>query len=103
MPAKLDEAAAAHHAERVQLQEHHTAAERHWLLEVDRSRQLATEAANRHERQVGKLRRLQKFNRNFATYGRGIDHLSAGNFVADELLNPCRHLLYKLIHRFRRT
>jgi DNA repair exonuclease SbcCD ATPase subunit len=54
--AKLDDVAAAHHAERVQLQERHAAAEQHWLLEVDRSRQLAKEAAKRHERQVGELR-----------------------------------------------
>lgn len=36
---KFDAAAVAHHGERVQLQERYAAAERHWLLEVDRARQ----------------------------------------------------------------
>jgi chromosome segregation ATPase len=54
--AKFDAASAAHHAERVQLQGRHTEAERHWLLEVDRSRQLAKEATKDQERQVKELR-----------------------------------------------
>jgi hypothetical protein len=41
---ELDVASAAHHAERVQIQERHAAAESHWLLEVDRARQHAKQA-----------------------------------------------------------
>lgn len=55
---KSDMISAAHHAERVQLQERHAEAERHWLQEVDRSRELAKEATKARERQ-GKETRAQ--------------------------------------------
>jgi chromosome segregation ATPase len=54
---KLDAAAAAHHGERVQLQERYAAAANHWLLEVDRARQQAKQAAKEHEQQTKELRR----------------------------------------------
>jgi chromosome segregation ATPase len=55
--AKLEAASAAHQAERGQLQERYTAAERHWLLEVDRARQHGKGAAKEHEHQTKELRR----------------------------------------------
>jgi DNA repair exonuclease SbcCD ATPase subunit len=55
--AKLEAASAAHQAERGQLQERYAAAERHWLLEVDRARQHAKDAAKQHEHQTKELRR----------------------------------------------
>lgn len=55
--AKLDAAAAAHHAERGQLQESYTAAENRWLREVDRARQQIKDAAREHEHQLEELRR----------------------------------------------
>jgi chromosome segregation ATPase len=55
--ARLDAANAAHHNERAQLQERYAAAESHWLLEVDRARQHAKEAAKEHEQQARELRR----------------------------------------------
>jgi chromosome segregation ATPase len=55
--AKLDAASAAHHAERTQLQEQYTAAERRWLVEVDRARQHVKEATKEHEQQTRELRR----------------------------------------------
>jgi DNA repair exonuclease SbcCD ATPase subunit len=54
--AKLEAASAAHQAERGQLQERYAAAESHWLLEVDRARQLAKAAAKDHERQCKDFR-----------------------------------------------
>ena len=54
--AKFDAAAAAHQAERAQLQGRHEAAEGHWQREVDRARQLAKEAAKDHERQCTDFR-----------------------------------------------
>jgi chromosome segregation ATPase len=55
--AQFDAAAAAHHGERAQLQERYARAESHWLLEVDRARQQAKEAAKDHERDMKELRR----------------------------------------------
>jgi hypothetical protein len=54
---KLDAANSAHHDERIQLQERHAAAESHWLLEVDRTRQHAKDEAKQHEQQTKELRR----------------------------------------------
>lgn len=53
---KLEAAAAAHQAERAQIQERHDAAESHWMLELDRTRHDAKEAARDHERQLKELR-----------------------------------------------
>ena len=55
--AKLEAVSATHQAERGQLQERYAAAERHWLLEVDRARQHGTGAAKEHEHQMKELRR----------------------------------------------
>jgi Plasmid replication region DNA-binding N-term len=55
--AKLEAASAAHQAERGQLQERYAASESHWLLEVDRARQHAKDAAKEHEHQTKELRR----------------------------------------------
>ena len=55
--AQLDAANSAHHAERLQLQERYTAAETHWLVEVDRARQHARETAKEYELQMKELRR----------------------------------------------
>jgi hypothetical protein len=54
---QLDAVSAAHQAERAQLQEHSSAAEARWLLEVDRARQQAREAAKDHEQQTRELHR----------------------------------------------
>jgi chromosome segregation ATPase len=53
---KLEAATAAHQAERTRLDERHAASEARWLVEVDRARQGAKEAAKDHERQVKELR-----------------------------------------------
>ncbi len=53
---KLEAAAAAHQAERTRLDERHAANEARWLVEVDRARQGAKEAAKDHEREVRELR-----------------------------------------------
>jgi hypothetical protein len=53
---KLEAAAAAHQAERAQIQERHDAAESHWMLELDRTRLDAKETARDHERQLKALR-----------------------------------------------
>lgn len=53
---KLDKATASHQAERTKLQVHYSAAEARWLMEVDRARQGAKEAAEDHERQDKVLR-----------------------------------------------
>jgi chromosome segregation ATPase len=55
--AKFDAASAAHRTERTQLQERYTAAETHWLREVDRARQQNKETAKEHLNQVKELRR----------------------------------------------
>jgi hypothetical protein len=55
--AKLDAVIAAHQAERAQLRERYAASEARWLLEVDRARQQAREAAKEHEQQTRELRR----------------------------------------------
>jgi hypothetical protein len=53
---KLDAVTAAHQVERTKLEERYSAAEARWLTEVDRTRQLAKEAAKEHERQNKELR-----------------------------------------------
>lgn len=54
---RLDAATAAHQAERAALTERHASAERHWLLEIDRLRQQAKDAAREHEKDLKELRR----------------------------------------------
>ncbi len=54
--SKLDAATDAHQAERAKLDERHAANEARWLIEVDRARQAAKEAAKDHERQLKALR-----------------------------------------------
>jgi chromosome segregation ATPase len=54
--ARHDAAAAAHQAERTQMDERHAANEARWLVEIDRGRQGAKEAARDYERQVKELR-----------------------------------------------
>jgi hypothetical protein len=54
--ARLDAAAAAHQAERTQLDERHVANEARWLVEIDRGRLGAKEAAKDYERQLKELR-----------------------------------------------
>lgn len=53
---KLDAVTAAHQVERTKLEERYSAAEARWLTEVDRTRQLAKEAAKEYERQNKELR-----------------------------------------------
>jgi Plasmid replication region DNA-binding N-term len=53
---RLDTATATHQAERVKLEERYASAEAHWLIEVDRARQLAKDAAKDHERQCKDFR-----------------------------------------------
>jgi chromosome segregation ATPase len=53
---KLDAVTAAHQVERTKLEERYSAAEARWLTEVDRARQLAKDAAIRHEREKKELR-----------------------------------------------
>ena len=53
---KLDAATEAHQAERVKLEDRYSLAEARWLTEVDRTRQLAKEAAKEYERQNKQIR-----------------------------------------------
>jgi chromosome segregation ATPase len=53
---KLEVAAVAHQAERIKLDERHAATEARWLVEIDRARQAAKEAAKEQERQSKELR-----------------------------------------------
>lgn len=53
---QFDAATAAYHTERTKLQEQYAATEARWLMEVDRARQGAKEAAKDHERQLKELR-----------------------------------------------
>ena len=53
---KLDAVTTAHQVERAKLEERYSAAEARWLTEVDRTRQLAKEAAKEHERQNKEFR-----------------------------------------------
>jgi chromosome segregation ATPase len=54
--SKLEAAATAHQAERTKLDERHAVTEARWLVEIDRARQAAKEAAKVHERQGKELR-----------------------------------------------
>ncbi len=53
---KLDAAADAHQAERAKLEERHAAHEARWLVDIDRERQTAKEAAKDYERQLKEMR-----------------------------------------------
>jgi len=53
---KLEAAAASHQAERTKLDERHATTEARWLVEIDRARQAANEAAKEQERQSKELR-----------------------------------------------
>jgi hypothetical protein len=54
--AQLDVAGTTHRAERTALEERYAAAEKRWLMEVDRARQGAKDAAKEHELIVKELR-----------------------------------------------
>lgn len=54
---RTDAALTAHATERAELQAHSTQAERHWMLELDRTRQAARDSAQKHEQAVKDARR----------------------------------------------
>jgi len=53
---KLEAARAAHHVDRTRLEQQHSAAEAHWMAEVDRARQTAKQRAKEQEQLVKELR-----------------------------------------------